>query len=131
MTCFWDGIMKGLKDEDFQMLGETKTNRLDLIKILKKYNRETKNVLWNKKTIQPVELKENKIAVQNYNEKGIRNGHLCSTGDYMLLLVCDLFDINIEHKFLNTIIQYEKPNNSKKIWVQSDKRHFWFIKRNN
>tara|TARA_B100001094_G_scaffold305883_1_gene336102 strand:+ start:395 stop:787 length:393 start_codon:yes stop_codon:yes gene_type:complete len=130
MTCFWDGITKGLLVEDFKLLGKTKTNRNELIKLLKENNQKTHNVLWNNKKIQPQLLKENYIAVQNYNEKGIKNGHLCSTCDYMLLLICELFNINIEHKYLQKTMKYEKPNNTKKIWVQSNKGHFWFIKRN-
>ena len=129
MTCFWQGLMKGLTEDDFNNIGETKTNMKGLINILKKKNKKTKNVIWNKKTIPEKELEENYIAVKDYNINNIGNGHLCSTGDYMLLLVCDIFNINIDHKYLQKTMTYEKKTNCNKIFVQSDKGHFWFVKR--
>ena len=130
MTCFWDGLMKGLKDEDFQRIGEIKKDRISLIKLLQKNNKLTDEVLWNNKIIKnKKELTENFEAVNNYNIKGIGNGHLCSTGDYMLMLICDIFCVNIYHKYLNKIMKYEKKNNKINLHFQSNKGHFWYKSR--
>lgn len=121
--------MKGLKKEDFNNLNENKTNNIDFIKMLKKKNKITKDVLWNGKLVNnQKELEENFIAVRDYNINKINNGHLCSTGDYMLMLICDLFNINIYHKYLNKTMKYEKKNNNKNLYFQSNKGHFWFVK---
>lgn len=130
MTCFWDGLMKGLKDYDFEKLNLKKTNRINLIKILKTKNIETINVFWNNKKIHKKELEENFIAVKNYDISKIGNGHLCSTGDYMLLLICEIFNVNIYHKYLQKTMKYEKPNNKINLHFQSDRGHFWFVSRN-
>ena len=129
MTCFWDGIMKGLSSDDFKNIGETKTDIKGLIRILKNRNKKTRDIIWNGKKIPEKELTENYMAVKDYNINGIQNGHLCSTGDYMLLLICDLFNVNIDHKFLQKTMKYEKTTNTNKIWVQSNKGHFWFVKK--
>ncbi len=129
MTCFWDGLMKGLNNNDFQKLGETKTNIHNLIKLLQQLNIETKNVYWNNKQLKKKELIENFKAVQNYNINSIHNGYLCSSCDFTLLLICELFNINIEHKYLQNIMYYTKPDNQHTLIVQSDKGHFWFKNR--
>ena len=130
MTCFWDGLLKGLQDSDFKPFNEKKTNRNDLIQFLKKYNQETPDILWNGIKIHDKELKENYIAVRDYNITNIGNGHLCSTGDYMLALICSLFNINIYHQYLQKTMKYEKPKNTINLHVRSDKGHFWFVSRN-
>ena len=33
MTCFWDGLMKGLEKKDFEKLHFKKTNRIGLINL--------------------------------------------------------------------------------------------------
>ena len=129
MTCFWNGIMGGLNELDFTNLGETKTTNINLIKLLKKVNKQTEQVYWNNQSLRQSELEENFIAVQNYNIDGIQNGHLCSTCDYMLLLICDVFNIDIHHLYLNNTMTYTKPTNQQKLFVQSNKGHFWFVKR--
>ena len=129
MTCFWDGLMKGLEKNDFEKLHFKKTNRIDLINLLKQKNTETTNVLWNDKKIHKKELEENYIAVKNYDTNNIGNGHLCSTGDYMLLLICEIFNVNIYHKYLQNTMKYEKSNNKINLHFQSDKGHFWFVSR--
>ncbi len=130
MTCFWDGLMNGLQDNDFKPFNEKKTNRNNLIKLLKKHNKETLDILWNGIKIHDKELKENFIAVRDYDESKINNGHLCSTGDYMLALICSIFNINIYHQYLQKTMKYEKPTNTINLYVRSDKGHFWFVSRN-
>ena len=36
MTCFWDGIMKSLNQNDFNFIKEKKVNNYEFIKMLKK-----------------------------------------------------------------------------------------------
>lgn len=131
MTCFWDGLMKGILNEDYKCLGKeyNKKDRTNLIKILKSENKLTTNVMWNGKMLSEKELRENYEAVKNYDIRKIGEGHLCSTCDYMLLLICDLFKIDIEHKYLNNIMKYTNSKNKNKINVKSNKGHFMFQSR--
>ena len=131
MTCFWDGLMKGIINEDYKHLGKdySKKTRINLINILKSENRLTKDIMWNGKMLIEKELRENYEAVKNYDIEKIGNGHLCSTCDYMLLLICDLFKIDIEHKYLNNIMRYTNSKNKNKIYVKSNKGHFMFQSR--
>ena len=101
MTCFWDGLLKGLHEKDYKQFDLKKINKIKLILLLKKHNKKTDDVLWNTNKLSEKELKENFKAVRDYNEKNnIQNGHLCSTCDYMLALICSLFNINIYHRYL-------------------------------
>ena len=58
MTCFWDGIMRGIQNSDFKHLQIKKTNRINLIKFLQQQNIETHNVLWNGKKLSKKEKKK-------------------------------------------------------------------------
>ena len=130
MTCFWDGLLKGLHEKDYKKFDLKKINKIKLILLLKKHNKKTDDVLWNTNKLSEKELKENFKAVRDYNENNIQNGHLCSTCDYMLALICSLFNINIYHRYLQKTMKYEKQNNKINLHVQSNKGHFWFVSRN-
>ena len=128
MTCFWDGILKSLNISDFKYKFniDKKLNKVQFINFLKKNNKFTKDIIWNNKKLSEKELKENYEAVKNYNIKKINNGHLCSTCDYFLLLICDLFKINIIHFYNKHKIVYKNNTKSRKtITFHSNKRHFW------
>ena len=48
MTCFWDGILHHLTDDDFQrVLKTTKPNNKNFVKILKQNLKHTRSVKWN------------------------------------------------------------------------------------
>ena len=54
MTCFWDGIIGSLNNQDYEIAGIRKANNRDFINQLKKKNKMTTSVSWqgNKLTEQ-------------------------------------------------------------------------------
>ena len=54
----------------------------------------------NGKKLSVIEMKENYNAIKNYNINKINNGHLCSTCDYFLLLISEIFEVNINHNYI-------------------------------
>tara|TARA_X000000950_G_C13317722_1_gene419267 strand:- start:58 stop:447 length:390 start_codon:yes stop_codon:yes gene_type:complete len=111
MTCFWDGIYKSLNENDFKFIGEKKTNIRSFINILKIKNTQMIDVLWLKNKLKTQEIKEHMEAINNYNINKIHRGHLTSSCDSFLLLICQLFQVKIIHHYCNNTIIY---NNSKK-----------------
>jgi hypothetical protein len=73
---------------------------------LKRNNRYTPDVTWQGERLTPKQMQENVEHVRNYNPDHVGYGYLCSTCDPFLLLVSQLFRVNIEHQYLNTIIRY-------------------------
>ena len=124
MTCFWDGILYALTDEDYALLGEQKHGVVELIQLLKRNNRRTTAVTWNGMALSEQLLDENQTAVTAYDISGISQGHLCSTCDYMLLLICELFRLNIIHVYNGNRIEYRHLAGRKTLEFSSDTGHF-------
>ena len=132
MTCFWDGILNGLQKEDLNLYDISNKNKEAFISFLKTKNEfETfKNVRWNGFLLKEQEIKEHMEMIQNYNISGIYSGHLTSTCDSFLLLVCSLFRFNINHRYLSCNIRYKyNGENRGTLNVRSNRGHFEFISR--
>ena len=127
MTCFWDGIIRVLKQSDYNKIGcNTMLNKHQLINILKRKNVKVNNVIWNGKRISNQEKIEHFEAVKNYDKTGINKGHLCSSCDSFLLLISELFEVNINHLYLNVEINYKNIKKSNKtLKFASNRGHFW------
>ena len=88
-------------------------------------NTKCNNVLWQDHKLKEQELTEHIEAVNCYNIKGISGGHLTSTCDSFLLLICQLFKININHKYCKTMITYKNSENVRRtINFKSNRGHF-------
>jgi hypothetical protein len=143
MTCFWDGILTGLKREPeiwnhiTQHINQTITNQhfINFCKqnchILKE---KYEYIRWNNDKIREQEINEHHIPlIKDLNESGIGGGYLCATCDSFLLFLCCYFELNIFHNYNSHTVAYlyEKPDigskKNKSLFVQSDKGHFWFI----
>tara|TARA_B100001142_G_scaffold240336_2_gene239155 strand:+ start:2439 stop:2828 length:390 start_codon:yes stop_codon:yes gene_type:complete len=125
MTCFWDGIMKSLTQSDFNFIKEKKTDNIDFIKMLKKRCQLTTNVLWQGKPLREQEITEHIKAITEYDINEISNGHLTSVCDSFLLLICELFKVNIIHSYMNIEIKYTNKEQSRKtIHYSSNNGHF-------
>lgn len=119
MTCFWDGLIKILRPLHIFK------SPVDIILYLKYNNKKTESVLWNNSPLTKIELQENFDAISNLETKNIRNGYLCSTFEPVLFLICELMEIEINHKYIDNILIYSHKNSQKKINVYSDMGHFW------
>ncbi len=127
MTCFWDGILQALDTSDFQVVGcNNRLNRRQLIDLLKNNNAEIEDVTWNGKKLTKQEMKEHYEAIKEYNVNGIQQGHLCSSCDSFLLLICQVFNVNIKHVYMNVNIEYQNEKVQRKtLKFASNGGHFW------
>ena len=125
MTCFWDGILHHLTDDDFQrVLKTTKPNNKNFVKILKQNLKHTRSVKWNDTILTNKQCDENYEHIRDFNAETIYGGYLCSTCDPFLLLVCELFNVDINHNFCGNIIRYRINNSNKILNFRSDRGHF-------
>ena len=127
MTCFWDGILQALDNSDFQVVGcNNRLNRQQLINLLKTRNVEIQDVTWNGMELTPQEIKEHYEAIKSYDINKINNGHLCSSCDSFLLLICQVFNVNIKHLYMNVNIEYKNEKVQRKtLQFASNRGHFW------
>ena len=133
MTCFWDGILKGLHKDDLNLYGISNKNKEAFISFLKSKNsvKEFKNVRWNGFLLKKQEIDEHMEMIKNYDIKGIYNGHLTSTCDSFLLLICSLFKLNINHRYLSCNIRYKCLSDIRgTLNFSSNRGHFTFMLRN-
>ena len=111
-----------------------KTNTTDLVLLLRKYNTKCINVLWNNSPISPKENEDNfthiKDFLKNNDNTGninsiINSGYLCSICDPFLILICELFEFQIEHRFLNETMTYKNIKNIRRsLQFKSNTGHF-------
>ena len=110
MTCFWDGIINQLRPEDYAKVGfNPPANAHELVVLLKHFNRKTPCVRWNGTTLTPKQLEENLEHIRDFNINSIHNGYDCSICDPFLLLVTDLFEIEIHHRYLGVHMMIYQP----------------------
>ena len=125
MTCFWDGILHNLTKEDFRKTFDVKKpSNVNLVKMLQENNRKTKNILWNGEKLTQQQLEENYQHIKDFNVKSISAGYLCSTCDPFLLLICELFKVNINHNYCGYKMKYRINNSIKTLNFKSDRGHF-------
>jgi len=126
MTCYWDSIRDSLTLNDYNILGLNQKPSLEqFINILKSKNKLVHNVLWQGNEFRNQEIAEHFEAVKNYNISEIQNGHLTSVCDSFLLLLSELLEISIEHKYLDNVIYYKNKKHSRKtLYFKSNNGHF-------
>lgn len=130
MTCFWSGILNGLPAEEFDVVfNEPKPNINAFINLLKKNNVKTDKVKWNGDALTEKQFEENHEHVNCYDVNNSRNGYLCSTCDPFLLLVCQLFQVNITHNYCGNPVKYEVENPKFVLFFSSNTGHFEFRSR--
>jgi len=132
MTCFWQGIIKTLDDNLYNKIHvQKKSNINSLIKWLmeegKKY--KSKNihlqVKWQNKLITKQLSDELLDSIINYKINNIHNGHLTSTCDAFLCLLCHIFKISIIHNYNKYLIKYDYNGKTNQLLkYSSNKYHF-------
>jgi len=137
MTCFWDGLLKGLKKNEKLLNSNNIKDKYLFINFCKENCSilldKMKYCTWNNQKLNKKEINEHIAAIKELDIKKINNGYFCSTCDSFLLLVCCLFEMNIFHNYNSITISYlyNKENEickkNKSLFVQSDKGHFWFV----
>ncbi len=125
MTCFWDGILRSLDDNDFQEFTIKKpSNIIQLVNFLKKYNTYTLNVDWNGESLNEIQLHENFISIDEFDLNTINDGYFCSCFDPFLFLISELFMLKIKHSYNATPIIYSHKLYKKTVNYNSNSYHF-------
>ena len=125
MTCFWDGILHHLKDEDFQRVFQiNKPSNKNFVKLLKNNLRKTKDIIWNGEKLTENQIQENYEHIRDFNSDSIHQGYLCSTCDPFLFLVCELFRVDINHNYCGHMMKYSVTNPIKTLNFTSNTGHF-------
>lgn len=126
MTCFWDGIIRSLSIDDFNLLGfaSKPTNELFISRL--KTRNERVDATWQNCILSPKEMDEHYMAIDSYDIKKIGHGHLTSSCDSFLLLLCHILHLDINHMYLRFLIKYRYIGGcSRKILsFQSSRTHF-------
>ena len=126
MTCYWDGLLRSLDQEDLTLLNSNKNiNNIDFILLLKKNNKICENVKWQNEFLMKKLLEENYEMVKGFNENNINQGYDCSSCDPFMILLCELFKININHDYNGVNIQYKIEDTRKTINYKSNQSHFF------
>lgn len=127
MSCFWQGLLDGLNKKDFEQFGlKKKPNVTKFVKLLKRNNRLTDNVTCNGEELSKQLLQENMKSIDEYKADNVGQGYLCASFDPFLLLVCELFKVNIVHYYGKSRIIYLYKDINRTIEYQSNDKHFWF-----
>ena len=131
MSCFWDAILNKIRQEDFKIILnlKEKPSPKDFAKALQKKNIKTEGIMWNSQFLSQKQLDENYQHIHNYDISTINQGYDCSICDPFLLIICELFQINLKHIYLDKTIDYTHKqnvfNNNYTISLQSNKNHMW------
>ena len=130
MSCFWEGIIKTLNENEKSKLSLANgASKIELVKCLKRksYHLTDANVLWQGEKLKKQLCNELKMWVDNYNEQNINNGHDTSSCDPFLVLLCELLDWNITFMYTGSKISFENGNSGKKRLVKfgANTHHFF------
>ena len=123
MSCFFDGLLAELTDEELKVL-EIKRSSPELIKILKLVNKPTPNVLWQGKFLKNKTMLDNLEHVKSYDAKTYKDGYLTSSADPFMLLLCELFCWNITFKYNGSIINMRHRSPLRKCYFRASRTHF-------
>ena len=130
MACFWIGILQRLDVNDFKRF-ESKyglciidKSPQNFVRLLKNCAVKTPNILWNDTKLSSKQLSENYHHIIEYNPHTIGNGYDCSICDPFLILICELFDVDIDHNYNGYLMKYRCLNSFKLIKFKSNTGHF-------
>ena len=108
------------RDKALQDL-RTQINELSKILVIEKQDKEKAQSSLAQTQQQ---LEENYQHIKDFNVKSISAGYLCSTCDPFLLLICELFKVNINHNYCGYKMKYRINNAVKTLNFKSDRGNF-------
>lgn len=121
MSCVWNTLIGALTK--IKLIKYVTPDQF--VAVIKHLNRETR-VLWNGQEITDKQQAENMERIRNIDIERINEGYDCSGCDPVLLLVSDLYKINILHKCLGNDIRYTPMDTCvADITIFSDSGHMW------
>ena len=126
MTCFWDSIQSQMTIKDYNKLGlNNRVSHIDLIEGFKKNSILTYGVRWQGERITSKSMNENREHILSFDSTTINRGYDCSTCDPFLLLISELFEVDISHDYNGNIILYKSilNNTGRCFKFKSDRGH--------
>ena len=128
--CFWNGILCKLNDEDYKFanfyFNKSKDNRaVSLIEQLKSKNLKTNKIQWQNTLLSKKEINENYVHINDFQIDSINKGYDCSTCDPFLLLLAEIFHLEIVHQYCGHDILYKSENPRRRVLFYSNRGHFW------
>jgi hypothetical protein len=130
MSCFWVGLINKIPIYHFnKYLPDCLEITIpELISFLKTFNSLTENVIWQGQFLEYQLMIENSLRIDNLSLLDIGNGYDCSSCEPVLLLICQLFEVNIDHNYNQKIIKYRNIKNinieTADLFFTSDLGHF-------
>lgn len=140
MTCFWDGIVRSLDENDYKKLSIQKTNSkiqniTNIINSIKNMNSSHNiSILWQGKEITNKEKQEIHDSIKEYNIRGIQQGHLTSFCDPFLCFIASFLYHRIHFSYMNHKVIFEPKETNKirkDVFYSANNRHFVFHKLKN
>ena len=116
MTCFWDGLRRELN---------LNISNEDFITLLKNNNKKHTSILWNNTELTNKQMEENFQHIMDYNINTIHNGYDCSVCDPFIILICQIYNVNITHTYNGYIMTYFIDHNAHNLSFRSDMGHFY------
>lgn len=134
MTCVFDALIfelcrLGLWDDEKNP--NRKPTPLEFVQFICRNNCPTTNVKYNGESRPSLkQLQENKQRIASISEIQIQDGYLCSTFDPLMFLICELFRVNINHRFCGNMCRYSYESDETmssaciELNFRSDRSHF-------
>lgn len=136
MTCFWDGILQGLDDEDYNILSikRERNKHIMIHKLINSFKNiidtHSINIRWQNDNLLKSEINEIKEAVKNYDIKKINQGHFTSSCDPFLCILSSFLKYKIHFNYVNHNIVFEPVQHIKKeIYFKASRGHFVFVRK--
>ena len=105
MSCFWDALIHRLSE--YNRIPRPITP-FELANFLKSKNRKTCGVLGQGEQLSKKQMVENFEHIQRFDPRSVNNGYDCSTCDPFLLLVSEVFQVNIQHNYMGHPVKYTR-----------------------
>ena len=123
MSCFWNAIIRETKQSQYKQYGYQKPkNANELIGFLKQNNTKCKGVTWNSEELTNQFLDECQQSIKEMHDRA-ENGYLCSSCEPVMILICYLFKMDIDHKYNGNLMKYRIRSPIGKLSFRSNKSH--------
>lgn len=132
MTCVPDGIIQSLNSDDFIKINLSKNiNAVTFMEKIKEHNRLTSHVKVQNKALTEQEMNENMERIKEINTANLNNGYLCSSHEPLLILICELFEVDIKMNFNGSTVLYQNSNKTRKVInYMCSRSHFMYVDKN-
>lgn len=135
MSCFWDALLRQMQPEDAHKLGvdtskETWPSAHSLLLGLQRAATTVdlvKCVLWQGEPLSVREAQEHASALAEISSDEFGRGHWTGSCDSVLLYVCALLQVSIDHRMMGIPISYvyKQEMVHRTLILHSNSSHMW------